>query len=66
MPVAPVKKPDGWPPSSLPGTTFSLRSFVRRTRHGSLGLWRKSFVALPYGAMLTAAAGAGRSGLRAT
>ena len=54
MPVAPVKKPEGVPPSSEPGTFPSLRSLVRSARHGSTSLMRCSFVYLPPGAMLTA------------
>ena len=42
-----------------------LRSRVRSMRQGSTGLMRYSFVNLPAGATLTAAAGARRYGLRA-
>lgn len=62
MPVAPVKKPDGVPPSSDPGMTPDFRSRVRSTRHGSTALVRISFVNFPSGAMLIAAAGACRYG----
>ena len=48
-----MKKPDGWPPSSGPGTTPSVRSLVRSFRHGSAGLIRNNFVFFPSGAMFT-------------
>src|SRR5262245_1706633 len=64
--VAALKNPEGSAPSVGWGdSTPVVRSRVRTTRQGSLGLMRNTFVLYPPGAIFTAAPGASRYGFRA-